>query len=92
MNFPFSSDLHGIKHTVEIKSSSPIDISKFTLVQSIPAHKGLITSILLLSTNQIVTGSIDATMKFYDTDLNCLVQVLAHKEGINDLIETEMEL
>ena len=55
MNFPFSSDLHGIKHTVEIKSSSPIDISKFTLVQSIPAHKSLITSILLLSTNQIMT-------------------------------------
>ena len=89
MNFPFSSDLHGIKHTVEIKSSSPLDISKFTLVKSIPAHKGLITSILLLSTNQIVTGSIDATMKFYDKNLNCLVQVLAHKEGINDIIETE---
>ena len=62
MNFPFSSDLHGIKHTVEIKSSSPIDISKFTLVQSIPAHKGLITSILLLSTNQIMTAQLLLTI------------------------------
>ena len=62
MNFPFSSDLHGIKNTVEIKSSSPIDISKFTLVQSIPAHKGLITSILLLSTNQIVTTQLLLTI------------------------------
>ena len=62
MNFPFSFDLHVIKHTVEIKSSSPIDISKFTLVQSIPAHKGLITSILLLSTNQIVTTQLLLTI------------------------------